>query len=235
MAPRSRGGRSPCLVTSLLAASLLLVGCGRKTEPTPVVGGILGFDRSVAPLLNQPIIQADPGPVCGSRTAEFGAELAELDDPRQAKVPMNWGEIVPGKLMYFEGTATNGYFSRADFMPAHPFGVDMLTDVKPDPPYSRMVQVAGTGSAGDETPPAGALHWELSRDLAPHRDQATILPGFVPRAGDRVISWGRWILDCQHSDFHTEIHPPVFVAFGRQEGSTSVANAFYVPYWETQL
>jgi len=223
------------VTSALLVLAFLLAGCGGERVQRPVVRGILGFDRTVAPLQNEPLIQADPGIACGSRSAEFGAELTELDDPRQAKVLKNWGEIVPGKLMYFEGTATNGYFAEADFMPAHPFNVDMLTDIKPDPAYSRMVQVAGTGSAGDETPPTGTLHWELSRGLAPHQTDTTIHPGFVPQAGDRVITWGRWIVDCQHADYHTEIHPPVFVSFAREQGSTAQSNAFYVPYWETQL
>lgn len=218
----------------MLLLALLLTGCG-EAEPKPVVRAILGFDQAVAPNLNEPLLQADAGIACGSRTAEFGAELAELADPRQAKVLKNWGEIVPGKLMYFEGTATRGYFAEADFMPAHPFDVDMLTDIKPDPNYERIIQIAGTGSAGDESPPTGTLHWELSRGLVPHQTDTTIHPGFAPQAGDRVITWGRWIVDCQHADYHTEIHPPVFAAFGRQQGTTSVTNAFYVPYWETQL
>ena len=30
--------------------------------------------------------------------------------------------------------------------------------------------------------------------------------------GDRVAVFGRWIVDCGHDDFHTEIHPPLLLA-----------------------
>jgi hypothetical protein len=46
--------------------------------------------------------------------------------------------------------------------------------------------------------------------------------GYVPsfyrnhvHAGDRVVMFGRWITDCGHADFHTEMHPPLLTAFGR--------------------
>jgi hypothetical protein len=49
-------------------------------------------------------------------------------------------------------------------------------------------------------------------------DQGLIPPDYRSRVhkGDRVAMFGRWITDCGHPDFHTEIHPPLLTAFGRE-------------------
>jgi hypothetical protein len=49
-------------------------------------------------------------------------------------------------------------------------------------------------------------------------DQGLIPPSFRSKVhkGDRVAMFGRWITDCGHPDFHTEIHPPLLTAFGRE-------------------
>ncbi len=36
------------------------------------------------------------------------------------------------------------------------------------------------------------------------------------KAGDRVAIFGRWITDCGHPDFHTEMHPPLLMAVGSE-------------------
>lgn len=38
---------------------------------------------------------------------------------------------------------------------------------------------------------------------------------YRPEEGDRVCVWGRWIIDTGHSDFHTEIHPPLLMVTAR--------------------
>jgi hypothetical protein len=35
---------------------------------------------------------------------------------------------------------------------------------------------------------------------------------FIPAAGDLLFAAGRWIVDCAHPPFHTEIHPPAVLA-----------------------
>lgn len=49
-------------------------------------------------------------------------------------------------------------------------------------------------------------------------DQGLVPPDYRSRVhkGDRVAMFGRWITDCGHPDFHTEIHPPLLTAFGRE-------------------
>jgi hypothetical protein len=71
------------------------------------------------------------------------------------------------------------------------------------------------GGLGFDTRLPGTLGMEIDHDLIPE--------SYLPRDGDRVAVFGRWIVDCGHGDndqgvsgFHTEIHPPLLVASGRQ-------------------
>lgn len=63
----------------------------------------------------------------------------------------------------------------------------------------------------------GTIGMETDHDLMPD--------AYQPRDGDRVAVFGHWIVDCGHGDsntipgFHTEIHPPLLVAAGRETGT----------------
>jgi hypothetical protein len=222
----------------LLVLSLLLPGCGKKAAAKPTIGGVLGFDQNVAAVANEPLFAPDPGVVCGSPTEEFGVELVHVASPTQAKVLNEWGEIVPGKQMYLSGRVAEFEFSTGDLTFTHPFDKDIITNIKPDPPYRLLAQRVGESAEGDaDGPPRGLLHWELSKKLFPHDDHGFYLPGYVPALGDRIATYGRWIVDCGHDDYHTEIHPPTFLAVAHPDpdGVWTVSHAFYNPYYETQL
>ncbi len=62
----------------------------------------------------------------------------------------------------------------------------------------------------DPTSFPGVLGMETDHDLLPDTYQ--------PQDGDRTVLFGRWIVDCGHGDFHTEIHPPLLIATGRSSG-----------------
>src|SRR5438105_9591446 len=53
----------------------------------------------------------------------------------------------------------------------------------------------------------GFIEMEIDRGLLPE--------AYRPREGDRMAVWGRWIVDCGHSIFSTEIHPPLVLASAR--------------------
>ncbi len=61
--------------------------------------------------------------------------------------------------------------------------------------------------------PKGVLGVETDQDLVPAE--------FRARDGDRVVVYGRWIVDAGHPDFHTEIHPPLMLVTAR-EGSGAI-------------
>src|SRR6266568_453510 len=47
-------------------------------------------------------------------------------------------------------------------------------------------------------------------------DQGLLPRGYRPQDGDRVVVFGRWIVDAGHDDFHTEIHPPLITVRAHQ-------------------
>jgi len=196
----------------------------------------VGFDQTAASLANSPVVKADPTVVCGANGPVFGAELATVE-PQDARVVREWGEIVPGKQMYVAGTVRETEFSRGDLQFTHPYDRDITFDIVPQEPYKDLVQVLGPGIDGDEGGAGDSLHWELSRGLFPHQTRSAYLDGFLPQNGYAVASYGRWIIDCGHNDYHSELHPPTFLAMGRvdKESGATISNAFYVPYDETQL
>ena len=200
-----------------------------------MIGGVVGFDQEQAASRNGPYPKADPVYSCGSDTNEFAAELAVIDSPTAAKVQREWGDVIQDRLYSIAGTIQNVTLFNADLPFTHPFGNDMTFDITPDAPFADMPQVVGEGEP--EGGPAGTLHWEIERGLIPHGGPGTddFLEGFAPQDGDRIATYGRWIVDCGHNDYHTELHPPVFVAVGHQDGQATVAHAWYVPYYFSQL
>ncbi len=82
-----------------------------------------------------------------------------------------------------------------------------------DQEYRDALVAAHKGQLPLPTSPLGVqgiLGFETDQGLIPpyYRDRV--------KAGDRVAMFGRWITDCGHPDFHTEMHPPLLIAFGRE-------------------
>jgi hypothetical protein len=238
MAPHQAVRRPLPILIAALALGTLLVACSNGGTPKPVIGGIVGFDRAVATLANDPIPIADPRFACGSSNP-FGQELVALDNPATAKTRSEWGDVVPGKTVYMTGTANHTEFFAADLPFTHPFGNDFTFNVKLDKPYAALGQVAGIPDTSgiQDIPPPGSIHTEIDQGLLPHdaSDPTKFLEGFVPANGDTISAAGRWIVDCGHGDFHTEVHPPAFLSFAHQQGATTVAHALYDPYRPTEL
>jgi hypothetical protein len=132
------------------------------------------------------------------------------------------------------GWAVAPDISGADVWFVHPFG-NVAADgtwsgdweffVAPDPQYEGLLAASntgvtpGTGKKDDEyegantaaqglglTVPKGVLGVEIDQGLVPAAFRDTVTQGA------RVAVFGRWIVDCGHDDFHTEIHPPLLMA-----------------------
>ena len=79
--------------------------------------------------------------------------------------------------------------------------------------FREAVEVIHGGKLPLPTSPLGVqgiLGFETDQGLVPDLYRSHV------RKGDRVAMFGRWITDCGHEDFHTEIHPPLLTAFGRE-------------------
>jgi hypothetical protein len=202
---------------------------------------------------------------CGSETAVYGSELLSGTAPSQIKVKSEWADIVAGKDMMVSGTITHVEFSGGDLSFDHPFSTDFTFDVMLDEPYWPLARELGPGAsegAGGEHElhmelelgqllhalpqqrgpaegePWGLLPSEQTEPLTPTLDaqaHENLEAAFVPHEGERIAARGRWIIDCGHNDFHTELHPITSIAFGHEVGSKTVAHVFANPYRVTQL
>jgi hypothetical protein len=84
---------------------------------------------------------------------------------------------------------------------------DQNFDVKLDPAYQFLNSDANhvvTTDRGLER--WMEMEWEVNN-----------FPPFLASDGDRVWMMGRWVFDCGHPPYETEIHPPFAVAFTREE------------------
>jgi hypothetical protein len=201
--------------------------------------------------------------VCGSETAVFGSELFTTA-PSQIKVKNEWADIVAGKDMMISGTISHVEFSGGDLSIDHPFSVDFTFDVALDEPYWTLSRELGPGAsegAGEHelhmelevgqllhalpqlAGPAEGEPWELlpfeqtkpPTQTLNHQAFENLEGAYIPHEGERIAMRGRWIIDCGHNDFHTELHPITFMAFGHQVGSKTVVHVLANPYRVTEL
>jgi len=121
----------------------------------------------------------------------------------------------------------------------HPFGNDFQFFVAVDPQYDMLLGSSNTGTnpktgeVDDDFAEANAVAGTAgttARDDGSHRpglglpvpkgvlgveiEHLQVPPTFQDAINDgtRVAVFGRWIVDCGHDDFHTEIHPPLLMA-----------------------
>ena len=116
--------------------------------------------------------------------------------------------------------------SQGDVWFTHPWWYDWEYYVAPDPDYEGLLAPDGanTGTVDGNTEPdyvnptaiaqktlqlpapKGVLGVEIDQDLFPEPFRQNV------RQGTRIATFGRWIVDTGHGDFHAEIHPPLLIA-----------------------
>jgi hypothetical protein len=121
--------------------------------------------------------------------------------------------------------------SAHDSIGLHPFGGDWEFALALDSQYLNLCSFGNTAlNSGDTSKPDapqilkdlpplgipsadiqnaasfGLLGVEMENGLVPQEYQAAF------HDGDRVAVFGRWIVDTGHTDYHTEIHPPLLLA-----------------------
>ena len=187
--------------------------------------------------------------VCGSDSATYLAELANGGNPLEAKVVREWGDIARGNQILISGSVAKTHLGPQDNPITHPYGDDLSMDVALEPhfaPYSRQL--------GPAEEPNGQMHVEISSGLIPHEVRPSpasatqtwrqlsdfnltgFQPGFdKPAPGDRILVMGRWIIDCGHPNYGTELHPMAFVAWTHRQADTTVVRTYFNPYHDTEL
>jgi hypothetical protein len=142
--------------------------------------------------------------------------------------PYEWMQVLnpaseaDDDIVGMTGVAVMPKLSDQDVPFTHPFGFDWEFFIAPDPQYTSLLAPSNVGpdaeyvEATSRAPslglsvPKGVLGVETDQDLVPLRYRAN--------EGDRVAVFGRWSADCGHTDFHTEIHPPLLLVTARPGG-----------------
>lgn len=223
------------------AGATLLTPTSSSAAPKPQ----LAFPEAAAVAYNGTLPSAESLGVCGSDTYRFFEELAQ-HSPLEYEVAHRLGDVrtTGNAQAVVSGVVASSVVGSGDFPFDHTFGSDFNMDVAPDPAFADLAQLDGV--------PGGDLHVELGAGLLPHTDlppgpatgqdwpdhstvaQGAIQPGYLPTVGDRVIVLGRWIVDCGHTNFSTELHPITFMAWSHTDGDKTIVNFLYNPYYETQ-
>jgi hypothetical protein len=255
-------GRLTALAALALLALLWVSPAGARELVEFETGATLAANGPIPPVPAKPAEEAKE--VCGSETQVFGGELLSGTPPSSIKVKNEWADVVPGKDMMVSGRISHVEFSGGDLSIDHPFSRDFTFDVALDEPYWPLARELGPGASeggGEhelhmelevgqllhalpqlngpaEGEPWGLLPFEQTQPPTPTLDaqaHENVEAAYIPHEGDRIAMRGRWIIDCGHNDFHAELHPITFMAFGHEVGSKTVVHAISNPYRVTQL
>jgi hypothetical protein len=206
--------------------------------------------------------ETTPAQVCGSDTRAYLTELIDTP-PEYVTVIDHWADIIAGKEMMVSGIVHDVGLGGIDLPFDHPFSGDVNFEVELDPPYAGLAKLLGTAGNDPDVASAAWLHVEIERGQLLHDPAAVIhgpatgepwdilltappqstlnadaytglQPDYIPANGDRIVLMGRWIIDCGHTDFHAELHPLTFMAFGHAVGNKTVVHAIANPYRVTQ-
>lgn len=119
------------------------------------------------------------------------------------------------------GWAVHPELSTSDVWFVHPFGFDYEFYIVPDPQYEGLLAASNSGKDPNYAAaivrakalkldaPKGVLGVEMGQGLVPQSFRNLITDG------TRIATFGRWIVDSGHPDFHTEIHPPLLMAVAK--------------------
>ena len=237
------------LMVFVVASASCLAACSSTSSP-PRAAPQLSWAAGSTSATNGTASPLDVTSVCGSSTDTFLAELMH-HSPTQLKVMQEWGDVAPGgRQLLISGSVTTFHQGPGDLPIDHPLGDDLSMDVKLDAPFTSFSQKLG--EAPSDTKP-GEMHVEISSGLIPHvarpataspaqtwqqlseHNLTGFQPGFAhPAIGDRVLVGGRYLVDCGHPDFHTELHPISFLAWSHQEGSGTVVHFYENAYRDTE-
>jgi hypothetical protein len=200
-----------------------------------------------------PINTSDPTwarNICGGKT---WGNFPPYIGPRYEWTPVFSNEF-DSNLVAISGTALRPKLSDEDVWFTHPFGFDWEFFVAPDSQYTPLLAPSNTlqhaqdpnaekylRPDGEYTSAIQQAQEELGLRnvdgvLGVEIDQGLIPDLYRVHKGDRVAVFGRWIADCGHDDFHSEIHPPLVIssASGSAGGEATHSITISRPYLVSQ-
>ncbi len=134
---------------------------------------------------------------------------------------LNEAEEYDSPVVGLSGTAFDCKPSPTDFPFTHPFGGDFECFIAPDPAFVPLLAYSNRNPNDPDylqakTTAINALGPDVPGTIGLEVDEAFVPPSYQPTHLDRVAVFGRWIIDCGHGDYHSEIHPPLLLAVARQ-------------------
>lgn len=174
------------------------------------------------------------------KTAEARYEWQPIFDPTSAAESQVVGISGIAADPHLSDAKEKGDATDGDVWFTHPFGNDSNVNViwesnpnfdflvapriKSDEEQDAMrIQALNSGLRD-----AHVLHVEMDSDFMP--------PAFRAKEGDSIVVFGRWIVDCGHDNFQTEIHPPLLFArgSGTDDALTTKSTIIGRPFLVTQ-
>jgi hypothetical protein len=149
------------------------------------------------------------------------------DPPKYEWTPIISPDNEFSSIVGVSGVALNIHSSTSDMPFTHPFGFDYNYLIVPDNNYEYLL-----GPSNGAIDPERSVALEEAKNsginvpkgfLAVEEDNGLIPGNYRVPDFSRVAVFGRWIVDCGHDNFLTEIHPPLLTVFAQGNGQTDVA------------
>jgi hypothetical protein len=176
-----------------------------------------------------PVLQSlDPAPAFVAGSPTWAGDIVHNQQWLAHDPPtFGWTQVlapaaeVDSPVVAASGTAVLAWPAKSDFWFTHPFGSDQVCMLELDHRFDVLLSANNdhdpTGATDDYAKGSalapGAPHGPLHAGVLGLEMDGDLIPSwYFPQAGDRVAVFGRWIVDAGHTDFHTEIHPPLVLA-----------------------
>lgn len=237
------------------ALTALLSGCGPQPSGGSTPEGTLPLvwqDDAVVVTRNRPVPRMSAATICGSSSATFLSELRNTS-PTKAKVKQEWADIVRGgRQVAISGVVETTHLGPQDLPMSHELGDDLSMNVRLDAAFAPYTRRLGK-KPSEEGETDHVMHVEIAAGYVPHlvrpsspdtgqtweqmadHNRTSFQPGFdKPLVGNRALIQGRYIIDCGHGSYHTELHAMSFLAWARQDADTTTVRVYYNPYRDTE-
>lgn len=177
---------------------------------------------AVAPSFANPSVNGRPSDwaarVCNNSRWFQGAdfEWTSVLGPREA---------LEERVVGLSGMLINGGVGGDEVWYTHPFGNDWSGNLALDSGYEFLFAPGTPESDPDALAAIAAaptiIGFPVTNTLHVEFDSGLFPENYRPLPGQEVVVFGRWIVDCGHTNFTTEIHPPLL--FVKSDGGDNNA------------
>ncbi len=201
------------------AARFVLADFGRRSNPPIVISPKYILETNYN---NPDFDTSDPNWAKNQFAGTQGDGTFPLRSGREWKQVLSPDEDYDLDSVGASGWVINNHIVCSDFPFSHPFGVDWEFGFAVDPLYDKLVAIGNKTPEDNDSEdttlgdiskiprsPNGLLGVEMDRKLVPVNFQNEV------HTGNRAVVFGRWIVDCGHDSFRTEIHPPLLMAVAK--------------------